>query len=124
MTTAAAMTDGFHRVAPSERLRKAGSPPFAHAPTPDAVAEEQPALKRLREITLKNVRLRRLIAAVPKSVPVKIPYTVALSPRQSRFAEGEARRLSISVAEVIRQLIDREIARLERLNPVKVAISA
>ena len=59
-----------------------------------------------------------------KTARNKIPYTVGLSPRQSRFAEGEAKRLQISVAEVMRQLVDREIARLERVNPEKVAVSA
>ena len=63
-------------------------------------------------------------ARVSKTAQQKIPYTVGLSPRQSRFAEGEARRLSISVAEVMRQLVDREIDRLERLNPEKLALRA
>lgn len=54
----------------------------------------------------------------------KTPYTVGLSPRQSRFAEGEAKRLQVSVAEVMRKLIDREIDRLERYSYKKPPISA
>jgi len=56
---------------------------------------------------------------VSKTAPQKIPYTVGLTIPQSRFAEREAKRLSISVAEVLRQLLDREIDRLER-NPEKL----
>jgi hypothetical protein len=73
---------------------------------------------------LKKEKKRLLIRAVSKTAQQKIPYTVGLSPRQSRFAEGEARRLQISVAEVVRQLVDREIDRLERLKPEKLALRA
>lgn len=62
--------------------------------------------------------------SVSKTARNKIPYTVGLSPRQNRFAEGEAKRLQISVAEVLRQLVDREIARVERREPGKVAVQA
>lgn len=62
--------------------------------------------------------------AVSKTAQVKIPFTVGLSPRQAKFAEGEARRLQISVAEVMRQLVDREIARVERVQPEKLALRA
>lgn len=73
---------------------------------------------------MKKGEKRFLMRAVSRTAQQKIPYTVGLSPRQSRFAEGEARRLSISVAEVMRQLVDREIARLERLDPEKIALRA
>jgi hypothetical protein len=78
----------------------------------------------LSEIALKNGGKRFLMRAVSRTAQQKIPYTVGLSPRQSRFAEGEAKRLQISVAEVVRQLVDREIARLERLDPEKIALRA
>jgi hypothetical protein len=61
---------------------------------------------------------------VSKTARQKIPYTVGLSPRQSRYAEDEARRLQISVAEVMRKLVDREIDRLERLNSEKLPAHA
>jgi hypothetical protein len=43
----------------------------------------------------------------------KIPFNVALSPRQSSYAMSEARRLQISAADVIRRLLDREIDKIE-----------
>lgn len=61
---------------------------------------------------------------VSKTTVLKTPYTVALSPRQARFAETEAKRLQISVPEVMRQLVDREIARFERAQPEKLALRA
>jgi hypothetical protein len=48
----------------------------------------------------------------------KVPFTVSLSPRQSRYAMREARRMQISLADVIRRLIDREIEQDERQPPM------
>jgi hypothetical protein len=105
-------------------LRNAGFPRSRAPATPDAVSERPYGRNRLREITLKKGNERFLMRAVSRTALQKIPYTVGLSPRQSRFVEGEAKHLQISVAEAIRQLIDREITRLERLEPEKTVLRA
>jgi hypothetical protein len=49
----------------------------------------------------------------------KIPHTVALTPRQARYALDKARWMQISVPDYIRRLLDREIERDERQRPLK-----
>lgn len=51
----------------------------------------------------------------------KIPHTVQLSPRQSRYALDKARWMQISLPDYIRRLIDREIEREERQHPAERA---
>lgn len=49
----------------------------------------------------------------------KIPHTVQLSPRQSRYALSKARWMQISLPDYIRRLIDREIELDERQRPIE-----
>jgi hypothetical protein len=50
---------------------------------------------------------------------LKTPFTVALSPRQTSYAMREARRLQITVAELLRRMVDRELDRNERQHPLE-----
>jgi hypothetical protein len=49
----------------------------------------------------------------------KIPHTVGLTPRQARYALDKARWLQISLPDYIRHLVDREIERDQRQQPLE-----
>lgn len=51
-------------------------------------------------------------------VELKTPFTVSLSPRQATYAMRESRRLQITVAELLRRMVDRELDYDERQNPI------
>lgn len=50
---------------------------------------------------------------------LKTPFTVALSPRQATYAMRESRRLQITVAELLRRMVDRELDQDERQHPTQ-----
>lgn len=50
---------------------------------------------------------------------LKTPFTVALSPRQASYAMRESKRLQITVAELLRRMVDRELDQNERQLPLQ-----